>query len=137
MTNKDADTQDLLADSDADADLKASCYLAVATWLRFSAMRLLTWNRNCNIKPREVSAAQVFFFTSKENNWAVVSNKRSSFKLIAAKTFRSVCQKMYCQVLIPSRVGDVSFSNYRKSDKAIIMLGYINIHIALPCLILY
>jgi len=33
--------------------------MAVAVWLRLSAMRLLTWNRNYNIKPREISAAQV------------------------------------------------------------------------------
>lgn len=31
---------------------------AVAVWLRLSALRLLTWNRNYNIKPREISAAQ-------------------------------------------------------------------------------
>ena len=30
----------------------------IALWLRFSAARLLTWNRNYNVKPREVSAAQ-------------------------------------------------------------------------------
>ena len=28
-------------------------------WLRFSAQRLLVWNKNYNIKPREISAAQV------------------------------------------------------------------------------
>ena len=32
---------------------------ALVVWLRFSAARLLTWNRNYNIKPREISAAQV------------------------------------------------------------------------------
>ena len=32
--------------------------VAVATWLRLSAMRLLTWNRNYNIKPREIATAQ-------------------------------------------------------------------------------
>jgi hypothetical protein len=32
---------------------------AVTVWLRYSAMRHLTWNRNYNVKPREVSAAQV------------------------------------------------------------------------------
>lgn len=32
--------------------------LAVATWLRFSAARQLVWNRNYNIKPREISQAQ-------------------------------------------------------------------------------
>ncbi|KAK9863129.1 hypothetical protein WJX84_006375, partial [Apatococcus fuscideae] len=31
---------------------------ALVVWLRFSAARLLTWNRNYNIKPREISAAQ-------------------------------------------------------------------------------
>ena len=33
--------------------------VAVLTWLRFSSSRLLTWNKNYNIKPREISAAQV------------------------------------------------------------------------------
>ncbi len=32
---------------------------AVTVWLRYSAMRQLTWNRNYNVKPREISAAQV------------------------------------------------------------------------------
>ena len=32
---------------------------ALAVWLRFSAARLLTWNSNYNVKPREISAAQV------------------------------------------------------------------------------
>jgi hypothetical protein len=31
--------------------------LAVAVWLRLSASRLLTWNRNYNVKPREISVA--------------------------------------------------------------------------------
>ncbi|CAL8469831.1 g9373 [Coccomyxa elongata] len=31
---------------------------ALAVWLRFSAARLLTWNSNYNVKPREISAAQ-------------------------------------------------------------------------------
>ena len=35
--------------------------VAVLTWLRFSSSRLLTWNKNYNIKPREISAAQVWF----------------------------------------------------------------------------
>ena len=32
---------------------------AVAVWMRLSAARHLTWNRNYNVKPREISAAQV------------------------------------------------------------------------------
>eukprot|EP00878_Enallax_costatus_P046267 GHUV01056037.1.p1 GENE.GHUV01056037.1~~GHUV01056037.1.p1 ORF type:complete len:172 (-),score=44.71 GHUV01056037.1:18-533(-) len=31
--------------------------VAVAVWLRLSALRLLTWNHNYNVKPREISAA--------------------------------------------------------------------------------
>jgi hypothetical protein len=31
--------------------------LAVAVWLRLSSLRLLTWNHNYNVKPREISAA--------------------------------------------------------------------------------
>lgn len=35
-----------------------AAFMAVLAWLRFSAARLLTWNRNYNVKPREISAAQ-------------------------------------------------------------------------------
>ena len=33
---------------------------AIAVWLRFSSARHLTWNRNYNVKPREIGAAQVW-----------------------------------------------------------------------------
>ena len=33
--------------------------IAIAVWLRFSAARHLTWNRNYNVKPLEIGAAQV------------------------------------------------------------------------------
>lgn len=33
--------------------------VAIAAWLRYSAARHLTWNRNYNVKPREIGAAQV------------------------------------------------------------------------------
>lgn len=36
-----------------------SALVAIAVWLRYSAARHLTWNRNYNVKPREISAAQV------------------------------------------------------------------------------
>jgi len=32
--------------------------VAITAWLRFSAQRLLCWNKNYNVKPREISAAQ-------------------------------------------------------------------------------
>lgn len=32
---------------------------AIAVWLRFSSARHLIWNRNYNVKPREIGAAQV------------------------------------------------------------------------------
>jgi len=31
--------------------------VAVTVWLRLSSLRLLTWNHNYNVKPREISAA--------------------------------------------------------------------------------
>ncbi|GLC49607.1 Pyruvate phosphate dikinase, PEP/pyruvate binding domain, partial [Pleodorina starrii] len=36
----------------------AEALAAVTAWLRFSASRLLVWNRNYNVKPREISTAQ-------------------------------------------------------------------------------
>ncbi len=32
--------------------------LALAVWLRYSSARFLCWNKNYNVKPREISAAQ-------------------------------------------------------------------------------
>ncbi len=40
-------------------DDRDAALIAVAVWLRFSAARHLTWNRNYNVKPREIGAAQV------------------------------------------------------------------------------
>jgi hypothetical protein len=40
-------------------DEQASAAAAVVAWLRLSAQRLLVWNRNYNVKPREISQAQV------------------------------------------------------------------------------
>lgn len=48
---------DLLQRGQADAGALA----AVGMWLRFSSARLLLWNRDYNVKPREISAAQVGF----------------------------------------------------------------------------
>jgi hypothetical protein len=50
----------LLADAERElgADGTPRAALAVAAWLRFSSARCLVWNRNYNIKPREVAAAQ-------------------------------------------------------------------------------
>ena len=36
-----------------------SALVAITVWLRYSAARHLTWNLNYNVKPREISAAQV------------------------------------------------------------------------------
>ncbi|GIL62435.1 hypothetical protein Vafri_16667 [Volvox africanus] len=36
----------------------AEALAAVTAWLRFSSARLLVWNRNYNVKPREISTAQ-------------------------------------------------------------------------------
>lgn len=53
---------------------------ATATWLRLSSLRLLTWNKNYNIKPREISAAQVsgtllaFIAAPKPVDWAISGN---------------------------------------------------------------
>ena len=43
-----------------DGDGLPAALAAVAVWVRLSAARHLTWNRNYNVKPREISAAQVW-----------------------------------------------------------------------------
>ena len=42
--------------------------LALAVWLRYSAARWLTWNANYNVKPREISAAQVWSASCTEHS---------------------------------------------------------------------
>ena len=52
--------QDLVSNAvAANQDVAEGALTAVLVWLRFSSSRLLTWNKNYNIKPREISAAQV------------------------------------------------------------------------------
>ena len=48
--------------------------VAVAVWLRLSAKRLLTWNRNYNVKPREISAAQASPGPCLMAHWAELSS---------------------------------------------------------------
>jgi hypothetical protein len=47
--------------------------VAVLTWLRFSSSRLLTWNKKYNIKPREISAAQVSYGEAKKEHTEITS----------------------------------------------------------------
>ena len=54
--------QDLLVSvtsGSGSAEEQEAGLVAMLAWLRFSSSRLLTWNRNYNVKPREISAAQV------------------------------------------------------------------------------
>ncbi|KAK9830544.1 hypothetical protein WJX72_012386 [[Myrmecia] bisecta] len=48
---------DLLEDAIGRPDFDGGL-VALTAWLRYSAARHLTWNRNYNVKPREISAAQ-------------------------------------------------------------------------------
>lgn len=55
-------SQDLLDEAlqrDTDDGALLASVAAILVWMRFSAARHLTWNRNYNVKPREISAAQV------------------------------------------------------------------------------
>ncbi|GIL79977.1 hypothetical protein Vretifemale_9209, partial [Volvox reticuliferus] len=49
-----ADLVDMVGGSSEAAEALA----AVTAWIRFSSARLLVWNRNYNVKPREISTAQ-------------------------------------------------------------------------------
>lgn len=51
--------QELVISAIAAKEEAEGALTAVLVWLRFSSSRLLTWNKNYNIKPREISAAQV------------------------------------------------------------------------------
>lgn len=51
--------QELLDTALAAPEGAAAGATALAVWLRLAAMRKLRWNVNYNVKPREISAAQV------------------------------------------------------------------------------
>ena len=52
------DSANKLTTSQAEKEGGKGALLALLLWLRMSAARHLTWNRNYNIKPREISQAQ-------------------------------------------------------------------------------
>ena len=54
--------KELVGSAVSDQDEAEGALTAVLIWLRFSSSRLLTWNKNYNIKPREISTAQVCHF---------------------------------------------------------------------------
>lgn len=55
--------------------------MAVAMWLRFASARLLVWNNNYNVKPREISAKQDRLTSSLTALWIAHPFARSTLRL--------------------------------------------------------
>ncbi|KAF8404738.1 hypothetical protein HHK36_009627 [Tetracentron sinense] len=56
--------------------------IGILVWLRFMACRQLTWNKNYNVKPREISAAQDKFTNLLQTIYSSQPNDREIVRLI-------------------------------------------------------
>jgi alpha-glucan,water dikinase len=62
-------TEESVASEIRDAAITEGVLSVHTLWLRFTAARLLVWNHNYNVKPREVSAAQRRLASALSDMW--------------------------------------------------------------------
>ncbi|XP_021304642.1 alpha-glucan water dikinase, chloroplastic isoform X2 [Sorghum bicolor] len=97
-----------LADEARDAGLLGIVGLFV--WIRFMATRQLTWNKNYNVKPREISKAQDRFTDDLENMYRTYPQYREILRMIMAAVGRGgegdVGQRIRDEILVIQRNND-------------------------------
>ncbi|AQK82749.1 alpha-glucan water dikinase 1 chloroplastic isoform X1 [Zea mays] len=97
-----------LADQARDAGLLGIVGLFV--WIRFMATRQLTWNKNYNVKPREISKAQDRFTDDLENMYKAYPQYREILRMIMAAVGRGgegdVGQRIRDEILVIQRNND-------------------------------
>lgn len=97
-----------LVDQARDAGLLGIVGLFV--WIRFMATRQLTWNRNYNVKPREISKAQDRFTDDLENMYKTYPQYREILRMIMAAVGRGgegdVGQRIRDEILVIQRNND-------------------------------
>ncbi|ESR61611.1 hypothetical protein CICLE_v10017434mg [Citrus x clementina] len=84
--------------------------IAIMVWMRFMACRHLTWNKNYNVKPREISEAQDRFTNLLQNIYSSQPNDREIVRLIMAFVGRGgqgdVGQRIRDEILVIQRNND-------------------------------
>ncbi|CAN6164009.1 unnamed protein product [Urochloa humidicola] len=97
-----------LVDKARDAGLLGVVGLFV--WIRFMATRQLTWNKNYNVKPREISKAQDRFTDHLENMYKTYPQYREILRMIMAAVGRGgegdVGQRIRDEILVIQRNND-------------------------------
>ncbi|WVZ77602.1 hypothetical protein U9M48_025453 [Paspalum notatum var. saurae] len=97
-----------LVDQVRDAGLLGIVGLFV--WIRFMATRQLTWNKNYNVKPREISKAQDRFTDDLENMYKTYPQYREILRMIMAAVGRGgegdVGQRIRDEILVIQRNND-------------------------------
>ncbi|KAI3992894.1 hypothetical protein MKX01_034244 [Papaver californicum] len=78
--------------------------IGVLVWLRFMACRQLTWNKNYNVKPREISAAQDAFTNLLQRKYSSQPNDMEILRLIMSTIGRGgqgdVGQRIRDEILV-------------------------------------
>ncbi|KAH9794972.1 alpha-glucan water dikinase 2 [Citrus sinensis] len=81
--------------------------IAIMVWMRFMACRHLTWNKNYNVKPREISEAQDRFTNLLQKIYSSQPNDREIVRLIMAFVGRGgqgdVGQRIRDEILVIQR----------------------------------
>ncbi|KAL5705472.1 alpha-glucan, water dikinase [Ranunculus cassubicifolius] len=84
--------------------------IGIMVWLRFMACRQLTWNKNYNVKPREISAAQDKFTNLLQRIYSGQPNQKEIVRLIMASIGRGgqgdVGQRIRDEILVLQRNND-------------------------------
>ncbi|KAL6604777.1 hypothetical protein ACP70R_042721 [Stipagrostis hirtigluma subsp. patula] len=97
-----------LVDQARDAGLLGIVGLFV--WIRFMATRQLIWNKNYNVKPREISKAQDRFTDDLENMYKTYPQYREILRMIMAAVGRGgegdVGQRIRDEILVIQRNND-------------------------------
>ncbi|ESQ54882.1 hypothetical protein EUTSA_v10024230mg [Eutrema salsugineum] len=81
--------------------------IGIMVWMKFMATRYLTWNKNYNVKPREISEALERFTNLMEKIYLQQPNKREIVRLIMALVGRGgqgdVGQRIRDEILVIQR----------------------------------
>ncbi|XP_058080446.1 alpha-glucan water dikinase 2-like isoform X2 [Magnolia sinica] len=84
--------------------------IGILVWMRFMACRQLTWNKNYNVKPREISAAQDKLTDLLQRIYTEEPNHREIVRLIMASIGRGgegdVGQRIRDEILVLQRNND-------------------------------
>ncbi|KAA8492664.1 Alpha-glucan water dikinase, chloroplastic [Porphyridium purpureum] len=86
------------------------CWCAVYVWLRYSQLGVLTWQRNYNTKPREISHSQMSFVTNLAGKYIELPDQRWNIRMSMSCVGRGgsgdLGQKIRDDILVICRHGN-------------------------------